>query len=76
MAKLIVREGPGRGTAYELVEDATKIGRDPGNAVQIPSETISRTHAEIVRRVRGRRGDLDRARPAEQERRARQRRAR
>ena len=53
MAKLIVREGPGRGTAYELVEDATKIGRDPGNAVQIPSETISRTHAEIVRRGEG-----------------------
>ena len=53
MAKLIVREGPGRGTAYELVDDATKIGRDPGNAVQIPSETISRTHAEIVRRVEG-----------------------
>ncbi len=53
MAKLIIREGPGRGTAYELVEDATKIGRDPGNAVQIPSETISRTHAEIVRRGEG-----------------------
>jgi Nif-specific regulatory protein len=53
MAKLIVREGPGRGTAYELVDDATKIGRDPGNAVQIPSETISRTHAEIVRRAEG-----------------------
>jgi Nif-specific regulatory protein len=50
---LIVREGPGRGTAYELVDDTTKIGRDPGNAVQIPSETISRTHAEIVRRVEG-----------------------
>ncbi|MGD0999102.1 MAG: sigma 54-interacting transcriptional regulator [Candidatus Brocadiia bacterium] len=53
MAKLIVREGPGRGTAYELVDDVTKIGRDPGNAVQIPSETISRTHAEIVRRGEG-----------------------
>ena len=36
MAKLIVREGPGRGTAYELVEDATKIGRDPENGVQFP----------------------------------------
>jgi transcriptional regulator with GAF, ATPase, and Fis domain len=53
MAKLIVRDGPGRGTAYELVDDTTKIGRDPGNAVQIPSETISRTHAEIVRRGEG-----------------------
>jgi Nif-specific regulatory protein len=53
MAKLIVREGPGRGTAYELVDDVTRIGRDPGNAVQIPSETISRAHAEIVRRAEG-----------------------
>jgi len=53
MAKLIVREGPGRGTAYELVEDATKIGRDPENGVQIPSETISRAHAVVVRTADG-----------------------
>ena len=53
MAKLIVREGPGRGTAYELDDESTKIGRDPGNAVQIPSETISRTHAVVERRAEG-----------------------
>ena len=53
MAKLIVREGPGRGTAYELVDDATKIGRDPNNAVQIPSETVSRAHAVVERQQEG-----------------------
>jgi Nif-specific regulatory protein len=47
MAKLIIREGPGRGTAYELVGDSAKLGRDPVNEVQLPSETVSRTHAIV-----------------------------
>ena len=53
MARLIVREGPGRGTAYELVEDAVTIGRDPSNVIQIPSETVSRAHAVIKRQSDG-----------------------
>jgi len=47
MARLIVNEGPGRGTAYELVEESATIGRDPTNVIQLPSETVSRTHAII-----------------------------
>ena len=49
MARLIVKAGPGRGTAYELREDTVSIGRDPSNVIQIPSETVSRTHAELCR---------------------------
>ena len=45
MAKLIIKEGPGRGTAYELTDESVTIGRDPTNVIQIPSETVSRTHA-------------------------------
>ena len=47
MARLIAKEGPGRGTVYELVEDSITIGRDPINVIQIPSETVSRTHAIV-----------------------------
>jgi len=47
MARLIVNEGPGRGTAYDLVEESVTIGRDPTNVIQLPSETVSRTHAII-----------------------------
>ena len=50
MARLIVKEGPGRGTAYELLEDTVSIGRDPSNSIQIPSETVSRAHAELCRK--------------------------
>ena len=50
MAKLIVREGPGRGSCYELLEELVTLGRDPGNTVQIPSETVSRNHASLIRR--------------------------
>jgi len=49
MAKLIAREGPGRGTVYELVDEVTTIGRDTNNNIQIPSETVSRNHATITR---------------------------
>ena len=49
MARLIMRQGPNRGTAYELVEDAVSIGRGPFNWIQIPSETVSRDHAKITR---------------------------
>jgi Nif-specific regulatory protein len=47
MAKLIIREGPGRGTSYEIMGDSAKIGRDPVNDVQVPSETVSRAHAIV-----------------------------
>jgi transcriptional regulator with GAF, ATPase, and Fis domain len=48
MARLSIKEGPGRGTVYELVDDAITIGRDPINVIQIPSETVSRTHAVVA----------------------------
>ena len=51
MARLIVREGPGRGTAYDLMEDSITIGRDPSNVIQVPSETVSRSHAVLNRSV-------------------------
>jgi len=53
MARLIVREGPALGTAYELNEDRVSIGRDPSNAIQIPSETVSRNHAALKRTLKG-----------------------
>ena len=49
MARLIIREGPNRGTAYELVDDSVTIGRDPANSIQIPSEAVSRHHAVLTR---------------------------
>ena len=49
MAKLIVQEGPGSGTAYELLDDRVAIGRDPSNTIQIPSEAVSRNHAVVSR---------------------------
>jgi len=57
MARLIVKEGPGRGTAYELVESPVTIGRDPTNVIQIPSETVSRNHA-ILTAVPGSEGEI------------------
>jgi len=51
MASLIIREGPARGSAYELVEDDVTIGRDPSSIIQVPSETVSRSHAVIHRRA-------------------------
>ena len=49
MAKLIVQDGPGSGTAYELLDDRVTIGRDPSNTIQIPSEAVSRNHAVVSR---------------------------
>jgi len=57
MARLIVKEGPGRGTAYELVESPVTIGRDPTNVIQIPSETVSRSHA-IIKSFPGPEGEV------------------
>ncbi len=51
MARLIVREGPSRGTAYELTEDSVTIGRDPSNSIQLPSDTVSRTHAAMEKQT-------------------------
>ena len=56
MARLIIKEGPGRGTVYELVEETVTVGRDPTNVIQIPSETVSRTHV-IISRVAGAEGE-------------------
>jgi DNA-binding NtrC family response regulator len=48
-ATLLVIRGPNIGVRYELGEH-TRIGRDTTNEISLPDPSVSRLHAEIVRR--------------------------
>jgi two-component system NtrC family sensor kinase len=47
-AKLMVKSGQHKGTAYLLSEDAVTIGRDPSNTIVLSDNWVSRTHARII----------------------------
>lgn len=49
--RFIVRDGPGVGQFYEIVEDVVYIGRSPENQMIVPDATVSKRHAVI--RIRG-----------------------
>ncbi|MFI0432971.1 MAG: FHA domain-containing protein [Candidatus Nanopelagicales bacterium] len=46
-AVLVVRRGPGEGTAYTLEHPVVKVGRGPDQEVFLDDITVSRQHAEI-----------------------------
>ena len=47
MPSLVVESGPNKGVVYDLCEPSISVGRDPSNAVQLPSDAVSRIHARI-----------------------------
>ena len=48
MAKLLCQAGPTEGTVYDLVPGEVTVGRGVENTIQIPSETVSRTHCCLL----------------------------
>ena len=48
-ALLIIARGPNKGTEFAVQGDFVQIGRDPGLAVSLDDEDVSRRHAAIVR---------------------------
>jgi len=50
MPQLVCQSGPNQGTVYDLIDDRVTVGRGLENTIQIPSETISRTHFSLARR--------------------------
>ena len=46
---LSIVKGPQTGAAFELEDDVTTIGRDPANGIFLNAETVSRSHARIIR---------------------------
>ena len=52
-ALLVVRKGPNEGSKYMLDAEVTQAGRHPDSDIFLDDITVSRRHAEIVRRSDG-----------------------
>ena len=52
-ALLVVRKGPNEGSKYLLDAEVTQAGRHPDSDIFLDDITVSRRHAEIVRRADG-----------------------
>jgi len=52
-AVLVVRKGPNEGSTYMLDAEVTRAGRHPESDIFLDDITVSRRHAEIVRRADG-----------------------
>jgi len=52
-ALLVVRKGPNEGSKYMLDAEVTRAGRHPDSDIFLDDITVSRRHAEIVRRADG-----------------------
>jgi pSer/pThr/pTyr-binding forkhead associated (FHA) protein len=52
-ALLVVRRGPNEGSKYMLDAEVTRAGRHPDSDIFLDDITVSRRHAEIVRRADG-----------------------
>lgn len=50
---LLVKRGPNAGSTFLLEADATSVGRAPESDVFLDDVTVSRKHAQIVRRADG-----------------------
>jgi len=47
MPKLVIKEGPGKGDAFEVSQEEMTIGRDAENSFRLADNTVSRYHARI-----------------------------
>ena len=52
-ALLVVRKGPTEGSKYMLDAEVTRAGRHPDSDIFLDDITVSRRHAEVVRRADG-----------------------
>ena len=52
-ALLVVRRGPNEGSKYMLDAEVTRAGRHPDSDIFLDDITVSRRHAEIIRRADG-----------------------
>jgi len=52
-ALLVVRKGPNEGSKYLLDAEVTRAGRHPDSDIFLDDITVSRRHAEIIRRSDG-----------------------
>jgi pSer/pThr/pTyr-binding forkhead associated (FHA) protein len=52
-ALLVVRKGPNEGSKYVLDAEVTRAGRHPDSDIFLDDITVSRRHAEIIRRTDG-----------------------
>ena len=52
-ALLVVRKGPNEGSKYRLDAEVTRAGRHPESDIFLDDITVSRRHAEIIRRADG-----------------------
>jgi pSer/pThr/pTyr-binding forkhead associated (FHA) protein len=50
---LLVKRGPNAGSTFLLEQDSTSVGRAPESDVFLDDVTVSRKHAQIVRRADG-----------------------
>jgi pSer/pThr/pTyr-binding forkhead associated (FHA) protein len=53
MAMVVVKRGPNAGSKFMLDADVTRAGRHPDSDIFLDDITVSRRHAEIVRREGG-----------------------
>ncbi len=52
-ALLVVRRGPNEGSKYKLDAEVTRAGRHPDSDIFLDDITVSRRHAEVIRRSDG-----------------------
>ena len=52
-ALLVVRRGPNEGSKYKLDAEVTRAGRHPDSDIFLDDITVSRRHAEVIRRADG-----------------------
>ena len=52
-ALLVVQKGPNEGSKYMLDAEVTRAGRHPDSDIFLDDITVSRRHAEIIRRADG-----------------------
>ena len=52
-ALLVVRKGPNEGSKYMLDAEVTRAGRHPDSDIFLDDITVTRRHAEVVRRADG-----------------------
>ena len=52
-ALLVVRKGPNEGSKYMLDAEVTRAGRHPDSDIFLDDITVSRRHAEVIRRADG-----------------------
>ena len=53
MAMVVVKRGPNAGSKFALDRDVTRAGRHPDSDIFLDDITVSRRHAEIIRRPDG-----------------------